>query len=151
MTARHYSNSQNLIISFEYSWYLGKNLSYFVSLPWKLHNRKCHTVHSAQNIGMAYLMNCNPDQINLYGLQDAILKPHFKQWLLTNHILFCRREAQPLWASWQMEISKFAYSESRVTNFFYLCGSQRIEIISKGRVRALQKSPKSWKKLYVSC
>ena len=89
------------------------------------------TVHSAQNIGMACLMNCNPDQINLYGLQDASLKPHFKQWLLTNHILFCRREAQPLWASWQMEISKFAYSESRVTNFFYLCGSQRLEIISK--------------------
>ena len=43
MTARHYSNSQNLVISFEYSWFLAKNLSYFVSLPWKLHNRKCHT------------------------------------------------------------------------------------------------------------
>ena len=45
MTARHYSNSQNLIISFEYSWFLAKNLSSFVSLPWKLHNRKCHNVH----------------------------------------------------------------------------------------------------------
>ena len=42
MTARHYSNSQNLVISFEYGWFLAKNLSNFVSLPWKLHNRKCH-------------------------------------------------------------------------------------------------------------
>ena len=90
------------------------------------------TVRSSQNIGMACLLNCNPDQINFYGLQDAGFKPHFKQWFLTNHILFWRREAQPLWASWQMEISKFAYSESRVTNFFYLCGSQGVEIISKG-------------------
>ena len=45
LTARHYSNSQNLVISFEYSWFLAKNLSNFVSLPWKLHNRKCHTRH----------------------------------------------------------------------------------------------------------
>ena len=30
-----------------------------------------------------------------------------------------------------MEISKFAYSESRVTNFFYLCGSLWDEIISE--------------------
>ena len=42
MTARHYSNSQNLVISFEYSWFLAKNLSNFVTLAWKLHNRKCH-------------------------------------------------------------------------------------------------------------
>ena len=44
MTARHYSKSQNLVISFEYSWFLAKNLFNFVSLPWKLHNRKCHNV-----------------------------------------------------------------------------------------------------------
>ena len=50
MTARHYSNSQNLVISFEYSWFLAKNLSNFVSLPWKLHNRKCHIVN-CHNIG----------------------------------------------------------------------------------------------------
>ena len=42
LTAPHYSNFQNLVISFEYSWFLIKNLSNFVSLPWKLHNRKCH-------------------------------------------------------------------------------------------------------------
>ena len=45
MTARHYSNSQNLVISFEYSWFLAKNLPNFVSLPWKLHNRKCHNMY----------------------------------------------------------------------------------------------------------
>ena len=31
------------MISFDYSWFLGKNLFNFVSLPWKLHNRYCHT------------------------------------------------------------------------------------------------------------
>ena len=36
--------SQNLTISFDYSWSLAKILSNFVSLPWKLHNRYCHTV-----------------------------------------------------------------------------------------------------------
>ena len=29
MTARHHSNSQNLVISFEYSWFLAKDLSNF--------------------------------------------------------------------------------------------------------------------------
>ena len=43
LTPRHYSNSQNLVISFEYSWFLAKNLSNFVPLPWKLHNQYCHT------------------------------------------------------------------------------------------------------------
>ena len=43
MTAHDYSNAQNSMISFDYSWCLGKNLSNFVSLPWKLHNRYCHT------------------------------------------------------------------------------------------------------------
>ena len=42
LTAPHYSNFQNLVISFEYSWFLDKNLSNFVSLPSKLHNRECH-------------------------------------------------------------------------------------------------------------
>ena len=31
------------MILFDYSWLLDKDLSNFVSLPWKLHNRKCHT------------------------------------------------------------------------------------------------------------
>ena len=46
LTALHYSNFQNLVISFEYSWFLAKNLSNFVSLPWKLHNRYCHNLHT---------------------------------------------------------------------------------------------------------
>ena len=29
MTARHYSNSKTLVLSFEYSWFLAKNLSNF--------------------------------------------------------------------------------------------------------------------------
>jgi hypothetical protein len=43
LTARHYSNSQSSIISLDYSWFLAKNLSKFVSLPWKLHNRYCQS------------------------------------------------------------------------------------------------------------
>ena len=41
MTHHHYSNSQNSIISFDYSWFLTKNLFNFVYFPWKLHNRYC--------------------------------------------------------------------------------------------------------------
>ena len=48
LTPCHYSNSQNSIISFDYSWFLDKNLSNFVFLRWKLHNRHCHTVHLPQ-------------------------------------------------------------------------------------------------------
>ena len=62
MTARQYSNSQNSIISFDFSWFLAKNLSNFVSLPWKLHNRYCHNhqavhhqaVHHAEPVVQAY-------------------------------------------------------------------------------------------------
>ena len=32
------------MISFDYSWFLAKNISNFVSLPWKLHNRYCHNL-----------------------------------------------------------------------------------------------------------
>ena len=46
LTARHYSNSPTLVISFDYSWFVAKNRSNFVSLPWKLHNRYCHNVQS---------------------------------------------------------------------------------------------------------
>ena len=99
---------------------------------------------------MACLLNCNPDQINFYGLHDAGLKSHFKKLFLKNHILFRRREAQPLWASWQMEISKFAYSESRVTNFFYLCGSLWVEDISKETLLLLF-SPGSILSVKVAC
>ena len=42
--APHYTNLQISMISFDYSWFLGKNLSNFVSLPWKLHNWYFHNV-----------------------------------------------------------------------------------------------------------
>ena len=35
---------QSFHLWFDYSWFLAKNLSNFVSLPWKLHNRYCHKV-----------------------------------------------------------------------------------------------------------
>ena len=38
----HYSNYKIFVISFEYSWFLAKNLSNFVSLLWKLHKRYCY-------------------------------------------------------------------------------------------------------------
>ena len=38
------ANYQNSTISFDYSWFLAKSISYFLSLPWKLHNRYCHTL-----------------------------------------------------------------------------------------------------------
>ena len=41
-----YSNSQNSIVSFDYSWFLAKNLSNYVSLSWKLYKQYCHTVHN---------------------------------------------------------------------------------------------------------
>ena len=57
LTAPHYSNFQNLVISFEYSWFLAKNLSNFVSLPWKLHNRECHNMQRGTVITKIYMHN----------------------------------------------------------------------------------------------
>ena len=34
-----------MVTSFDYSWFLVKNISKFVSLPWKLNNRCCHIDH----------------------------------------------------------------------------------------------------------
>ena len=48
LTPPHYINLQNSMISFDYSWFLAKNLSNFVSLPWKFHNRYCHRAHTPQ-------------------------------------------------------------------------------------------------------
>ena len=41
LTACHYSNSRNLLILFDYCWFLAQNLSNFASLSRKLHNRHC--------------------------------------------------------------------------------------------------------------
>ena len=46
LTPSRYSNFPNLVFLFEYSWFLAKNLSNFVSLPWKLHNPYCHNVYT---------------------------------------------------------------------------------------------------------
>ena len=45
MTPPHYTNSQNSIISFDYNWFLGKNLSNLVSPDLKLHYPYCHNLH----------------------------------------------------------------------------------------------------------
>ena len=46
----HYTNSQNSMFLFDYTWCLAKTLSNFVSLPWKLHNQFCHTNRIAKLI-----------------------------------------------------------------------------------------------------
>ena len=87
LTATHYSNFQNLAISFEYSGFLAKNLSNFISLPWKLHNRECHNgLHSTP---ISTLTLC-PNDINL----SLILKmEHYK----------------PAWFSWGKTIGSFLW------------------------------------------
>ena len=86
MTARHYSNSQNSIISFDYSWFLAKNLSSFVSLPWKLHNRYCHSENATKQIERIsfspfnnnYCLNINRNHLNK-GIVPKTLK--IVRWL----------------------------------------------------------------------
>ena len=39
------SNSPNLVISFEYGWFLVRKLSNFVSPLWKLHNWHCNNLY----------------------------------------------------------------------------------------------------------
>ena len=68
MTARDYSNSQNLVISFEYSWFLAKILSNFVSLPWKLHNRECHIGHFITYFLIFTVEFINPDSMGTMRL-----------------------------------------------------------------------------------
>jgi hypothetical protein len=58
-TSSHYTNSQNSMISFDYSSFLANNLSNFVSLPWKLHNRYCHSPESYWSNNHCYI---NPKQ-----------------------------------------------------------------------------------------
>ena len=57
LTTSHYSNSPNLVISFEYSWFLAKNLVNFLSLPWKLHNWKCHIDAGFQFIDVIFTLS----------------------------------------------------------------------------------------------
>ena len=62
LTLPHYTNSQNSMISFDYSWFLAKHLSNFVSLPWKLDNR--------------YYLNPDGDAIPAYFLYGTYLRAY---------------------------------------------------------------------------
>ena len=69
-TSPLYTNSQNSMISFAYSWFLAKNLCNFVSLSWKIHNRYCHTVKQLQFT--AYATAKMPIQYTLKDLETKI-------------------------------------------------------------------------------
>ena len=61
----------SLVISFNYSWCLAKNLSDFISLPWKLHNRYCHTVSSPQTFkNVQFTRNYFATLVLLYCICD---------------------------------------------------------------------------------
>ena len=50
LTPPCYTNLQTSMFSIDNSWFLAKNLSNFVSLAWKLHNRYCHKGHNPQRV-----------------------------------------------------------------------------------------------------
>ena len=55
---------QDSMTSFDYSWFIAKNLSNFVSLPWKLHNRYCHTLKALAAgswHSIAHFVSATPD------------------------------------------------------------------------------------------
>ena len=91
MTAHHYSNSQNSIISFDYSSFLAKNLSNFISLPWKLHNRYCHNCKAIFSTEESWLNHqsgahseqitcetCNKTYASVYELNRHVKEIHTK-------------------------------------------------------------------------
>ena len=75
LTARHYSNSPNLVISFDYSWFLAKYLSNFVYLSWKLHNRYCHRpsvgITRKYEFGSAVLLMISRSEKNFWARKFA--------------------------------------------------------------------------------
>ena len=96
MTACHHSNSQNSIISFDYSWFLAKNISNFVSLSWKLHNRYFHSENATKQIERIsfspfnnnYCLNINKNHLNK-GIVPKTLKK--SRWL--------KSDAEKIWFS----------------------------------------------------
>ena len=87
-----YSNFQNLVISFEYSWFLAKNLTNFVSLHWKLHNRYCNTWDIL--IRILYSKSCSSAKSHVVQIIHGIVV-HVRsdiRWIelkfLVNFILF---------------------------------------------------------------
>ena len=84
LTARHHFNSPNLVISFDYSWFLAKNLSSFVSLLWKLHNRYCHNCRSLLTASLLWTSSGKPKGL----LNNIWTKRLFSvKWTLMNLLL----------------------------------------------------------------
>ena len=79
MTAQNYFNSQNPMISYDYSWFLAKNLSNFVSLSWKLYNRYCHNYDKCpKNREQTFCFkNCAHSQAKLLFSQCNFLHAYF--------------------------------------------------------------------------
>ena len=51
-----------LVISFDYSWFLAKKLSNFVSLPLNLHNRYCHNSYCKYKVYFSSYLSANTSE-----------------------------------------------------------------------------------------
>ena len=74
-----YSNSPNLVIQFDYSWFWAKDLFNFVSLLWKLHNLYCHKYLVMQE--WTYYSN-NMQHSCLCAAHENEYVPYFKKKIL---------------------------------------------------------------------
>ena len=86
---RHYIYQQTTIISIEYADFWPKNLSKFVSLPWKLDNTYCHNLDSA---GMffwvtTWLIQNRPTSCSV----PYLWRKHVKQDLKVVSVVFFKR------------------------------------------------------------
>ena len=98
---RRYSNSQYSITSFDCSWFWAKNLSNFVSLPWKLHNRYCHIMNlhwwvSSSLLRLEFRSVTNHEGVfcilgqgmgSFFPIDYSIIRMH--KFLLKRSICFC--------------------------------------------------------------
>ena len=87
MTPPQYTNSQNSMISFDYSWFLAKNLSTFVSLLWKLHNRYYHNMFWLVLSSFHFLQRYNSIKI---VLGDRVFVKITTSMRSCNYILYSR-------------------------------------------------------------
>ena len=68
--ATKYSNSPNLVISFDYWWFLPKTfLILYPFLPWKLHNRYCH-ISSILHQDLKHSTSCRDVTSSFYHIKD---------------------------------------------------------------------------------
>ena len=89
LTPSHYTNLQNSMFLFDYSWFLAKNISNYVSLLWKLYNRYCHTAQLPiwQKLWLYILIFCQ-------GSHDKVSQSN---WIERKHLRFAAAKlAQPL-------------------------------------------------------